>query len=815
MRIAHPRVGIGNHVRKALGHARQHRHLRLSVVHAIQFGERKLRHLRFHDKGEMRGFRSALAVGAHDVEAEHARFLRLAHNRKRLVAPTKPLNRNALRKRASLGKRVGIRRHATRRRRDARTIGVPRCSKGQLGRVEHKLLRLHKRDSGRLGIDAHLRTQIPLRNAAVIRSLIVFARLGNRKRARRGALDRSAIAISADAIPLVGKLVACRRSVRFVLMCEHVRGSIRRNRQRGRIAFVNRRALRLRGHDRCARFGERKRKRLRCLNVFQSQGIASAGIIGNVEVVRNRVSALVGRFRRAYVIQIATAVGCCHERSIPAGRHLNRRRLNGAVFRCGAHLKLCLLGKVRDHLRVRRGSKRPTHVGAHRLRVVHRAFIVALVPARKVETLIGHGNERDAFARLYRLLHGVAAIAVEGRPLDVSAFARIDGDNIDRITHVIRGEGAVGIRRAHEKWALPDGRAVFINPAIELPSRVRDGYHRRRRHIARTRSGDDHAETRALRVRRHLRVEARRIEHRGQAHVLVRNTRMDGVVAHNRARIVDPVREAHSRIGNGHGDERIALVARKRGSRTRRTGDKCKTPEYRALRHRHVDLACGVGFELRIISDVGRRLEGKHVVGLRDAEPALVKAPANEAVAFTCNRLQRSFIPRLEGTCSFHLASARAHLARNDDFRRHRHLIRIGELSLDGDDVIGKGAYEFLVKGKPAVRVGGEKRLLTAFAHKLPGDEALVGRLLSVQLDRVAKRIRSPTCKHARTFLVRVELHVVGIAREARHVGDALCYRNRVFGKSAHHVAFSILPAIEGEARLRRGGKRRAVALRK
>ena len=112
------------------------------------------------------------------------------------------------------------------------------------------------------------------------------------------------------------------------------------------------------------------------------------------------------------------------------------------------------------------------------------------------------------------------------------------------------------------------------------------------------------------------------------------------------------------------------------------------------------------------------------------------------------------------------------------------------------------------------MRVGGEKRLLAAFAHKLPGDKALIGRLLSVQLDRVAKRIRPPARKHARAFLVCAELHVEGIAPEARHIGGALCYCNRAFGKGAHHVAFSVLPTIKGESRLCHGGKRRSVALR-
>ena len=193
------------------------------------------------------------------------------------------------------------------------------------------------------------------------------------------------------------------------------------------------------------------------------------------------------------------------------------------------------------------------------------------------------------------------------------AVARVDRHDVPRSPFVIRRVGPIRHRRAHDDRAEAHRRAAFVDPITELPTGERDGHHPRRRQVAVAGEGHHHGEARACRIRVDLHVEARVVEHRRQLHVLLGYANVHGVVAQDGTPIVDPMREAIGCPRDGHGHERVALVAGLRSAgQTVSAGQECLSAQNGAL-------GCGDGhlpvrLELRIIHHVGLRLEAEHLV---------------------------------------------------------------------------------------------------------------------------------------------------------------------------------------------------------
>ena len=555
---ARSREGQRNRVGAPVRDAHKLGGLGLAGIHEVRLGKRHIRLLRRHRQREAGNTRLTSGIGAHDVEAEHSSALRRSHDPHRAILGD--FQAQALGQRTVGRNGIRIRRGAAGGGIDSPNVFAMRSRNGQPARVERQILPLGYGHFCPLGVDRRHGSQIRLHDAAIVRTRI--RRRSASQRQRRGcfALKRLALAAAlGHAEPLISQLVRRRGPARNLLVGKDVLGGVGSNRKRDRFALMHAGALRLRLHHGLARAGERERQLLRRLDAVQSRAVASALVIGYVELDGICGRAVIAHAGQGRALQVAPHIGRGRERDVAAPGHGHAGRINRAVGRRRLHRKHGRLRKTRRHRHVIIGRERPGSVRAQRVGP-HGAIFPDRIPAIEYVAFIGHGTQRVRGAVLHLLDHGTAPLIVIRRAIDMPAVTRVDRHNVPRSPFVIRRVGLIRHRRPHDQRAEAHRRAAFVDPIAELPTGERDGHHPRRRQVAVAGEGHHHGEARAGRIGVHLQVKARVVEHRRQLHILLGDAHVHGVVAQNGARIVDPMREAVGGPRDGHGHERVALV---------------------------------------------------------------------------------------------------------------------------------------------------------------------------------------------------------------------------------------------------------------
>ena len=676
--------------------------------------------------------------------------------------------------------------------------------------VERQVFPLGYGHLGPIGLDGRRRTQIRLRDAAIVRTRIRRRSAIERQRSRCFALKSHVLAAIGHAEPLVAQLVRRRGPARDLLVGKDFLGGIGRNRKRCRFALMHAGALRLGLHHGLARASERERQPLRRIDIVQGDAVASTLVIGDVQLngIRDRAVAHVGHGRP---LQVAPVIRRRRERGAAALGHGSAGRINRAVDRRRFHLKFRRLRESRRHRHVVFRRERPSRIRAHRPGT-RGAVLPDCIPAIENVAFIRHSAQRARGAVLHLVDQGASPLIVFRRAIDMPAVARVDRHDVPRIPYVIRRVGLVRHRRPHDDRAEAHRRAAFIDPVAEPPTGERDGHHPRRRQVAVAGEGNHRGEARASRIRVHLQVETSVVEHGRQLHVLLGDAHVHGVVAQDGARIVDPMREAVGRPRDGHGNEHVALVAGLRSAgQAVSTGQKCLSAQYGALGRGDGHLS--VRLELRVVHHVGLGLEAEHLVRANHGMPLPVGGPPDEPVAQARDGVERDGLPRLVGAGALNAATAVRGLALHHRGRLDRHLVRVGELGLKLQHAIVQGLDQVLVEHEPRIRVVGEVRLRAVGAHQLPADEASIVGLPRLNVHHLAELVHALARQLAHALDVRAERHAVGIARETCGVRGIACHSHRAIGKAADLRTLGIAPAIEGEAGLGRGRQRGALPL--
>ena len=272
------------------------------------------------------------------------------------------------------------------------------------------------------------------------------------------------------------------------------------------------------------------------------------------------------------------------------------------------------------------------------------------------------------------------------------------------------------------------------------------------------------------------------------------------------------MREAVGRPRDGHGNERVALVAGLRSAcQAVSAGQKCLSAQYGALGRGDGDLP--VRLELRVVHHVGFGLEAEHLVRADHGLPLPIGGPPDEPVAQARDGIERDGLPRLVGAGALNAATAVRGLALHHRGRLDRHLVRVGELGLKLQHAIVQGLDQVLVEHEPRISVVGEVRLRAVRAHQLPADEASIVGLPRLNVHHLAELVHALARQLPDALDVGAERHAVGIARETCGVRGIARHGHRAIGKAADLRALRIAPAIEGEAGLGRGRQRGALSL--
>ena len=161
---------------------------------------------------------------------------------------------------------------------------------------------------------------------------------------------------------------------------------------------------------------------------------------------------------------------------------------------------------------------------------------------------------------------------------------------------------------------------------------------------------------------------------------MLRRAHVYRAIAHGSARIVDPMRESIPRPWHGNRHEQVALIIKSLGFQTAVTNQAHHAAEHRAALHGNFHLL--VGLELRVIRNVLRCRETQRRIRVDDMLARLIEAPADEAIAYARNGLQRDLVARGKHAGAVHAAAAARLFAPHHRCARNRHLVGVGELRL-------------------------------------------------------------------------------------------------------------------------------------
>ena len=173
------------------------------------------------------------------------------------------------------------------------------------------------------------------------------------------------------------------------------------------------------------------------------------------------------------MVKIAVFIGRRRKGETPTWHNACRFRINCAVFGSGCNCVFLNFLKARNYLHVGFRVERPVGIGTQRP-CVFGIPVSIVVPTNEFEPIVGHGRKRNGAARINRANQGITAFAIRIRTINIAAFTRIDGNNLNSFLYVVSRKSPVGIGRSCHNRAEAHWHTRFVCPVLELPARGRN-----------------------------------------------------------------------------------------------------------------------------------------------------------------------------------------------------------------------------------------------------------------------------------------------------------------------------------------------------